>query len=178
MNARLVIVGLMLVCGVAGPPARADERRSGATFMSPQTQALQADDFANPGMLSVADGEAKWSASAGPNGRSCEGCHGDAKTAMRGVSARYPAIDAASSKATDLQGRFNLCRTRHMGSTALPLEGPEILALSAFVGFQSRGMPIACSPTSGTGLAGSLMYSSAASPTAGAVVVRLLPSPR
>jgi sulfur-oxidizing protein SoxA len=142
MNARLVIVGLMLVCGVAGAPARADERRSGAAFMSPQTQALQADDFANPGMLSVADGEAKWSASAGPNGKSCEGCHGDAKTAMRGVSARYPAIDVASGNATDLQGRINLCRTRHMGSTALPLEGPEILALSAFVGFQSRGMPI------------------------------------
>lgn len=142
MNARLIIVALMLACGAAAPVARADERRSGATFMSPQTQALQADDFANPGMLAVADGEAKWSAPTGPDGKSCAGCHGDAKASMRGVGARYPAIDAARGQAIDLQGRINLCRTRHMGSPALPLEAPDILALSAFVGFQSRGMPI------------------------------------
>ena len=36
------------------------ERRSGSTFMAPDTQAMQNDDTANPGMLWVLDGEALW----------------------------------------------------------------------------------------------------------------------
>ena len=41
------------------------ERRSGYADLSPETKAMQDDDTANPGMLSVLDGEALWSAKAG-----------------------------------------------------------------------------------------------------------------
>lgn len=143
MKRLVAIAGVAL--GLAGglQASRGDERRSGATFMSPQTQALQADDAANPGMLSVADGQAQWSTPAGPKGTACTACHGDARDSMRGVAARYPAIDAASGKAVDLMGRINLCRTRNMGAPALQAEGAELLGLAAYVGFQSRGLPIA-----------------------------------
>ena len=45
-------------------------------------------------MLAVLDGEALWQAKAGASGKSCADCHGDAKTSMKGVAARYPAFDA------------------------------------------------------------------------------------
>jgi L-cysteine S-thiosulfotransferase len=132
----------LLALGVAAPRGEVDERRSGATFMSAETRALQADDTANPGMLWVADGEALWSTPDGASRTSCATCHGDARVAMRGVAARYPAIDAAGGGAVDLQGRINLCRTRHMGAAALPLEQHDLLALATFVGHQSRGLPL------------------------------------
>src|SRR5690242_21903016 len=65
-----------------------NERRSGTVFMSRDTQAMQEDDRANPGMLAVLDGEALWN-EAPAGAKSCAGCHGDATTAMKGVAARY-----------------------------------------------------------------------------------------
>ena len=52
---------------------------------------MQTDDTANPGMLSVLDGEALWTAKAGLAGHACADCHGDARVTMKGVAARYPA---------------------------------------------------------------------------------------
>ena len=41
------------------------ERKSGFEFMSPESQATQQDDFSNPGMLWVAEGETLWNVKAG-----------------------------------------------------------------------------------------------------------------
>src|SRR3954468_8391129 len=68
-----------------------NERRSAYEDMSRDNKAMQDDDTSNPGMLAVLDGEALWSAKAGASGKSCADCHGDAKTSMTGVAARYPA---------------------------------------------------------------------------------------
>ena len=119
------------------------ERKSGFEFMSPESQATQQDDFSNPGMLWVAEGEALWKAKTGANGRSCSDCHGDAAISMKGVAARYPAYFAARSRPIDLQGRINVCREVNQNATPFPFESRELLALSAFIGKQSRGMPIA-----------------------------------
>ena len=48
-------LALLVVCSVnllAGEIASAD-RKSGSAFMTPETQAMQEDDRANPGMLAV-----------------------------------------------------------------------------------------------------------------------------
>jgi sulfur-oxidizing protein SoxA len=111
------------------------ERRSGTAFMSRETQAMQADDRANPGMLAVIEGEALWK-------QSCAGCHGDAAAAMKGVAARYPAFDKALARPVNLEQRINLCRARHQEAEPLPYEKHDLLALSAFVAEQSRGMAI------------------------------------
>ena len=95
------------------PRSRLAERRSGYEFMGRETRAMQDDDAANPGMLSVLDGEALWSRGEGAAGKSCASCHGDARTSMRGVAARYPAFDAARGRPIDLEQRINLCRTEH-----------------------------------------------------------------
>ncbi|MET0721121.1 MAG: sulfur oxidation c-type cytochrome SoxA [Tardiphaga sp.] len=141
-------VGVVLVAAaawIAGataaeiPPGK---RRSGATFMAPETQAMQRDDTANPGMLSVLDGEALWKSQANAAGRACADCHGDARSSMRGVAARYPAFDEKSARPVDLEQRVNLCRERHQQAPPLADDSRELQALTALVGHQSRGLPI------------------------------------
>ncbi len=121
------------------PPA---ERKSGYDFMTRETRAMQDDDTVNPGMLSVLDGEALWSRKAGDAGKSCADCHGDASASMKGVAARYPAFNAARGRPINLEQRINLCRTEQQKAPALNVESKEMLALSAYVGRQSRGLPI------------------------------------
>ncbi len=120
---------------------RAD-RRSGSDFMSRETRAMQDDDPANPGMLWVLEGGALWTRKTGPAGRACADCHGDARVTMKGVAARYPAFDAARGRPLNLEQRINACRIDRQGAPPLAYESRELLALSAYVARQSRGLPI------------------------------------
>lgn len=135
---RLVAL-LLLLC----LPALAQERRSGFEDMARDTQAMQRDDAANPGMLWVEEGAALWSRPAGPEGRSCASCHGTAEASMAGVAARYPAWDEAGSAAIDLAGRIAQCREQRQHAPALARESQGLLSLAAFIGLQSRGMVVA-----------------------------------
>ena len=119
-----------------------DQRRSGLSFMAGDTQAIQNDDTANPGMLWVLDGEALWKAKAGAAAKSCADCHNDASGGMRGVAARYPAFDTKLERPVALEQRINLCRTGHQQANPFAFESHDLLALTAFVAHQSRGMPI------------------------------------
>ena len=64
-------------------------------------------------------------------------------TSMKGVSARYPAFSPAKNRPIDIEQRINLCRTEQQQAKPFAHESRELLALTAFVGKQSRGMPIA-----------------------------------
>jgi len=118
------------------------ERRSGYDLMSRETRAMQDEDATNPGMLWVLDGEALWNRKAGAAGRACADCHGDARASMKGVAARYPAFDSARARPVSLEQRINLCRTGRQKAAPLAYESKELLALSAYVARQSRGLPI------------------------------------
>jgi sulfur-oxidizing protein SoxA len=128
---------------LTGTAAPAASRRSGYDFMTPELKAMQDDDGSNPAMLWVRDGEAAWARAAGSAGVACAQCHGDARASMKGVAARYPAFDAVAGRPVDLGARINVCRVRHQGAPALARESDELLALEAWVAFQSRGLPIA-----------------------------------
>src|SRR5215471_9740595 len=117
-------------------------RRSGYDPTSPEVRAMQDDDTANPGMLWVSQGESLWTKKVGTADRSCEDCHGDARTSMKGVAARYPAFEATLGRPIDLEQRINLCRTEHQQAESLAWESEELLALTAFVARQSHGLPI------------------------------------
>lgn len=119
-------------------PAQAAPR-SGHEDASPPVRAMQDDDSANPGFLWVQQGEAIWA-------DGCSSCHGGA-TAMRGVSARYPAYDAKLGRPLTLEQRIEQCRTERQGKAAFAPESDELLAITAFVGLQSRGMPMAVDAT-------------------------------
>jgi sulfur-oxidizing protein SoxA len=118
------------------------ERRSGYDLMGRETRAMQDDDAGNPGMLWVLDGEALWNKKAGAADRACAACHGDARASMKGVAARHPAFDAALRRPVNLEQRINICRTERQKAVPLAFESKELLALTAYVARQSRGLPI------------------------------------
>jgi L-cysteine S-thiosulfotransferase len=137
---------LLVTAGIVVPLLATEipqtQRRSGYSFMSPDTQAMQNDDTANPGMLWVKDGEALWQNKTGALNKACADCHNDASASMRGVAAHYPAFDSTLGRPVTLEQRVNLCRVRHQRATPLPYESRDLLALTAFVARQSRGAPI------------------------------------
>jgi sulfur-oxidizing protein SoxA len=144
---KIALATLLTATGIAVSHLSATEiplaqRRSGYSFMSPDTQAIQDDDTANPGMLSVLDGETLWKSKTGAAAKACADCHDDARSSMRGVAARYPAFDQALGRPVDLEQRVNLCRVRHQQATPLPYESRDLLALTALVAQQSRGVAI------------------------------------
>ena len=104
---------------------------------------MQDDDTANPGMLGVLQGEGLWATKAGDNDRSCADCHGEARASMKGVAARYPTFEPVLGRPLDLEARINRCRGEHQGSAPFAWESEGLLALTAFVARQSRGLPIA-----------------------------------
>ncbi len=132
---------LTAVPAVATEIPQAD-RKSDYEMMGPQTRAMQDDDTANPGMLGVLDGEAEWSRRDGAAGKSCADCHGDARTSMRGVAARYPAFSPALGRPIDLEERINQSRVEQQKAQPYKFESKELLGLTAYLALQSRGMPI------------------------------------
>jgi sulfur-oxidizing protein SoxA len=138
-----IAVVVLIAAGAAAAEIPDAQRRSGSAFMAPDTQAMQNDDTANPGMLSVLDGEALWKKKTGGAEKACADCHGDASASMKGVAARYPAYDKALGRPVDLEQRINLCRADRQQASSLAYESRDLLALTAFVAKQSRGAPIA-----------------------------------
>ena len=140
LSTRLALLTVALGLGSAQAQ---DVRKSGAAYMSRETQAMQADDQSNPGMLSALDGETLWSTPKGASGQSCASCHGDATASMKGVAARYPAFDVGQNGPVDLAGRIALCQQTHQNMAASPRESREAIGLATYIGRQSRGMAIA-----------------------------------
>ena len=103
---------------------------------------MQDDDTANPGMLWVLDGEALWAprpdrlpARLRRLPRRCVVQH----EGSRGALSR---LRPKRGRPVDLEERINICRTEQQQAPALAFESKELLALTAYVAHQSRGMPI------------------------------------
>jgi sulfur-oxidizing protein SoxA len=64
---------------------------------------------------------------------------------MKGVGATYPKYNTAKKKPINLEQRLNLCRTDNMKAKAWKYESPQLLAMTAYVKHQSRGMPVSVS---------------------------------
>ena len=81
--ALLLAVGTALLFGLAAlaqqaAPVRViTEPMSGRHFATPETLAMQDDDFDNPGFIWVEEGKAAWSTPQGEAGKSCASCHQD-----------------------------------------------------------------------------------------------------
>ena len=142
---RVLLLALAVATAAAAAPAEIapGDRYSGYDFAGPESRAMQDDDTANPGMLGVLQGEGLWATKAGGADRSCADCHGNARTSMKGVAARYPALEPAVGSLLDLEERINRCRGEHQGAAPFAWESEDLLALTAFVAYQSRGLPIA-----------------------------------
>jgi L-cysteine S-thiosulfotransferase len=112
--------------------------RSGLTFMTPGIKAMQADDFGNPGMLWVNQGQELWTRVEGAAGKSCASCHGDLSS-MKGL--QYPQRQP-DGRLINLELRIERCRTEHMQAPPLGYESDALLALTTAVRYQSRRLPV------------------------------------
>lgn len=142
-DTQLVIDGETIITDVkAGPDNPLDHLYSGWRFRSAETQSLQMDDFENPGMIAVDTGLELWETVEGSEGKSCASCHDDVEDSMAGVRAQMPKWSEAANKPATLENTINTCRTERMGAEAWKWEAPQMLAMTALVGLQSRGMPV------------------------------------
>ena len=139
MIPRLLLLAAFCASSALAGEIPLAERRSGYETMSRETRAIQDDDATNPGMFSVLDGETLWKRKAGSADRACADCH----QSMEGVAARYPAFDGARGRPLSLEQRINACRVEKQKAQVLAYESKELLALTAYVARQSRGLPIA-----------------------------------
>lgn len=119
---------VVFLAGNAAAEIPLAERRSGYDFMSAQTRAMQDDDVTGPARFALLEGEALW-------GQSCRNCHGEAAASMKGVAARYPAM--RKGRLATLEQAIN-----DHAPKPFAYESPQLLAITAYVGSQSRGMPI------------------------------------
>ena len=119
-----------------------DEVLSGWHYRTPETRALEADSFQNPGMLYVERGEEIWNTVEGEAGKSCASCHGDASETMAGVAAAYPKWDADAKRPINMELQINKCRENNMKAEPYKFDAAEQKALTTFVKHQSLGNPV------------------------------------
>ncbi len=142
-NNKLVVEGQTLVTEAPAPAGVELEKiYSGWRFRNPETQALQTDDFENPAMVAVDLGEELWETVDGSAGKSCQSCHEEAASSMKGVRAGYPKWSAKLNKPHTLETQINECRTERMSAEKWKWESANMLGMTAYVGLQSRGMPV------------------------------------
>lgn len=118
-----------------------DEVMSGWHFRSDETQAMQLDDFDNPGMVFVEKGMETWAKVDGSEGKSCASCHDDIET-MAGVKPTYPKWNEAAGEVRTLQMQMNDCRENRMGAEAWGYDKGPAINMEAALSAVSRGMPV------------------------------------
>jgi len=140
---RLVIDGVEIVTDVAPAPGVPLERvYSGWRFRSDETQGLQADDFENPAMVAVEYGIELWETPAGSSGKSCADCHGAVEDSMKGLRANMPRWNAAAGEPWTMEDWIDWSVVEHQGAEKWKWESEKMLAMTALIGMQSRGMPM------------------------------------
>ena len=130
---------LLLAAGLGVASAADQPQRSGLDFATPGLRQMQEDDFANPGMLWVAEGEALWSKADGARGRSCAGCHGAIRS-MAGIA--LPRRDKRDPRRlVNLELQIEQCRGERMAARPFGYESQALLALTTAIRHQARGLP-------------------------------------
>ena len=144
----IAIVALLTATGVAAAEIPEAQRRSGSTFMAPDTMAMQNDDTANPGMLWVLDGEALWKKKAGSADKACADCHDDnwdkrlaGSAITQGHPTGYPLYRLEWQSLGSLQRRLRSCITG-IRAQAYEFGAPELVELELYLMSRAQGMPM------------------------------------
>ena len=114
---------------------------SGWVFRSDETQALQTDDFDNPGMIWVDSARENWAEVDGTAGESCASCHGEPEE-MAGVRPVYPKWNEDAGELRTLEMQVNACREENMGAEPWKYTGGEMTNMISLLASVSRGMPV------------------------------------
>ncbi len=138
---KLVIDGVEMTVAAPAPPylENLDMIYSGWLFRSPETQALELDDFDNPGMVFVEQAQDMFSTPEGTAGKACADCH--QLEDFKGLRTVLPRVED-DGKLWTMEDYINKCRTDRMGAKAWKYGGTELTSMVALIGLQSRGMPV------------------------------------
>ena len=115
------------------------EPRSGYEYIKPETRAMQDDDFANPGLLTVDRGEELFNQKHENSGKSCASCHGEEGEKLNTKKiARYPVYNNKTKEIITLQKRISNCRS-NITDKPLVTDHPDLVALETFVRNRASG---------------------------------------
>lgn len=136
-------VVLMLATALLAGAAAALEPVSGYAFLAPETQAMQDDEFENPGMVTVDKGEALFREHRRHEEYACAGCHGDngEKLDLEKI-ASYPRYDRNLGGLVTLQDQIGQCWEINMDRFPLMYDAPELVALETYVRNRAIGKRI------------------------------------
>lgn len=115
--------------------------QSGLAYLGAELKALQADPFANPGLLWVDRGTALWQASPAPGVPSCASCHGSPES-LREVVPALPRWNPATQRLENLEGLIRQCQSERQHQPPAPFESPALLALATRLAHGARGLPL------------------------------------
>jgi len=118
---------------------QAREIKSGYEYLTPATQEMQDDDFANPGMTAVEEGRVEFH-KAGVNDKSCASCHGEngSKLNLKKI-ASYPIYNKEYEKPFTLQEQINFCGEEYLDNVPYVYDCTDLVELEAFVRYKARG---------------------------------------
>ncbi len=143
LDAVLSIDGTTMITRAPAPDfLDIDEVISGWVYRATETQALQMDDFENPGMIFVDVAIDDWNTVDGTEGKSCASCHVGGPEEFAGLRAVLPRWNEAEGKMFTMEDYINYSRVNYMGAEPLPLAKPRMDAMVALISLQSRGIPM------------------------------------
>lgn len=117
------------------------EIMSGWLFRSDETQAVQMDDFDNPGMIFVDAGRETFNAEIGADGESCASCHEGPET-LADVRPTYPKWDPERETVQTVEMQVNECVTERMNLPEWKYTGDDMVNMTALLASVARGKPV------------------------------------
>jgi L-cysteine S-thiosulfotransferase len=143
-GAKLIINGELTIETTAPAPPHlqgvVDEIVSGWVYRTKETQALGMDDFDNPAFVFTDIAQDLFETVDGSAGKSCAACHANVEE-FAGLTASMPRVNADGELETTTE-LVNECRVERMGAEPWKYSGPEMSAMTALIGLQSRGMKV------------------------------------
>jgi len=114
---------------------------SGWVFRSDETQAIQADDFDNPGFIFVDQAMAEFNTVMGSQGNSCASCHTTGDFEM--TRSTYPQWDEEAGTVQTVEMQIIECQTDRMGmDEPYGYDSQQMRNMSALVASEGRGQVV------------------------------------
>ena len=121
-------------------PYDKSELKSGSYYSREETRAIEQDEFENPGMIWVERGSELFSVNLGENNISCSNCHNKNNNSLISAATTYPKI--YENKLINLEQKINICLDNNMNAEPYLLESNNLLSLSSFITYISKGLPM------------------------------------
>ena len=135
----LQITCMVLAIGGVQSLTYAEPPRSGYEFLTESTREMQDDEFANPGMVTVEQGQELFN-TPGDNGKTCATCHGeDGEKLNTKEIAQYPVFNPEFNEPFILQQQTNQCWEDQLENAPLIDDSVDAVALETFVRNKAKG---------------------------------------